>query len=220
MKNKSIGSILLLVILLFATGSDVIAHGKIRSGGIGLRGTYWGNVDHRASVLINRYDYLSINSEFGGGGWIYFLSRANEYMLFEFGIGAIGVSVNEFSDFFTQDVEVSAVIPVTLGFRSYLLSAHNPSAIHPYLTFGGGPYWLTDIRVRETFFEEEVNISTVLKPGVYAGGGFDFMLNSWFGLNLDVKYHVIDFDVSHERTGFEYGLGVQFMWGRYRSHRR
>ena len=149
MKSRTIFTSLFLAIILFSIGSDVIAHGKVRSGGIGLRGTYWGNADHRANILINRYDYLSVNSE-----------------------------------------------------------------------FGGGPYFLTDIRVRETFYDEEVNISTVLKPGVYAGGGLDFMLNSWFGLNFDVKYHVIDFDVSHEQTGFEYGLGIQFMWGRFRSHIR
>ena len=143
-----------MAIILFSIGSDVIAHGKVRSGGIGLRGTYWGNADHRANILINRYDYLSVNSEFGGGGWLYFLSRANDYLLFEFGIGSIGVAVNEYSDFFTKDVEVSAVIPVTLGFRSYLLSARSPSALHPYFAFGGGPYFLTNIRIRETFYDE------------------------------------------------------------------
>lgn len=220
MKNRIIATSLFLILFLFSTGSDVFAHGKIRSGGIGVRGTFWGTADQRANILLNRYDYLSVSSEIGGGGWLYFLSRSNEHLLVEFGLGAIGVAVNEYSGFFNDDVDVSAVIPVTFGFRVQPLSARSHSSLQPYFSMGGGPYWLADIRVRENYFEEEVKVHTVLKPGVYAGGGMDFLLSSWFGFNFDVKYHVIDFDVDHERTGFEYGIGIQFMWGRYRSHRR
>lgn len=72
----------------------------------------------------------------------------------------------------------------------------------------------------EYWDEEEVTINSKLKAGGYAGGGLDFMLTSWFGLNLDVKYHFVDFNSNSDFSGYEYGLGLQFMWGKYRPARR
>lgn len=113
------------------------------------------------------------------------------------------------------------VVPVLLGMRYHLFSPQNRSNIRPYVAFGAGPYWFADIFVHEEYWdEEEVTINSKLKAGGYAGGGLDFMLTSWFGLNLDVKYHFVDFNSNSDFSGYEYGLGLQFMWGKYRPGRR
>jgi hypothetical protein len=43
------------------------------------------------------------------------------------------------------------------------------------------------------------------------------MLTSWFGINFDARYHFINFDVNDVRSGWEYGLGVIFAWGKYKK---
>ena len=43
------------------------------------------------------------------------------------------------------------------------------------------------------------------------------MMTSWFGFNFDARYHFINFDVNHEKSGWEYGLGVVFAWGKYKK---
>ena len=194
--------------------SSVSAQG--RSTGIGLRGTYWNMNNGPAHVIVRNHDDFSAVDVGNGGGWIFLFSRIDEQTFFEFSLGAIGsvesVSHNDFSN----DINVTAVTPVLLGFRHNLFSMRSRNALQPYIAYGAGPYWLHDIKVREDFYEDEAIVKSRLKPGAYAGGGMNFMATSWFGLNFDVKYHFIDFNVNHDISGFEYGLGFCFMWGRYR----
>lgn len=220
MKVSDTKILVLLAAMILLLGTPGMSQYRARSNAIGIRGTYWGGADRLRHQQIRNYGDFGINSQFGGGGWIYFLSRANEYIMFEFGLGAIGVSVDEFSNRWQNNVNVTGTFPVVLGIQHYLIAAGNRSAIHPYLSLGGGPYWIADIKVRETRRGEEVDVATVLKPGGYVGGGLNFMLGSRFGLNFDVKYHMVDFNVNHDRTGVEYGVGIQYMWGRQKHRQR
>jgi outer membrane protein W len=127
----------------------------------------------------------------------------------------VGSVKSETAQFSGENVEVTALTPVLLGLRHILFSVHNPSALQPYITLGAGPYWLHDVKVRDRYYEDEVTVKSKVKPGAYAGAGMDFMLASWVGLNFDVKYHFVDFNVNHDYSGFDYGLGFSFMWGRY-----
>ena len=67
----------------------------------------------------------------------------------------------------------------------------------------------------ERMYEDEVKIETKLRRGGYLGGGANFLLSDWFAINFDVKYHFIDFSKNHDNSGYEYGIGVSFMWGKY-----
>lgn len=189
---------------------------QVRSTGIGLRGTYWNMNNGPAHVLVTHHDDFNAVDVGNGGGWIYLFSRLDEQTFFEFSLGAVGSVESISGSGFNDNVDITAVTPVLLGFRHNLFSMRSRSALQPYIAYGAGPYWLHDIKVREDLYEDEAIVKSKLKPGAYAGGGMNFMATSWFGLNFDVKYHFIDFNVNHDLSGFEYGLGFCFMWGRYR----
>jgi outer membrane protein W len=119
------------------------------------------------------------------------------------------------------DTRILTVIPVLLGLRHPLVSPFNGAALRPYIAFGGGPYWIGDVFVRERYYDsQEVAIASKLHAGGYAGGGLEFMLSSNFGLNFDVKHHFVNFNVNDEHSGYEFGMGLQFYWGDYKPARR
>src|SRR5574341_607561 len=173
-----------------------------------------------AQIIVTNYGDYSAVDVGNGGGWIFLFSRVDEQTFFEFSLGAVGNVKSEAQHAFGEDVEVTAITPVLLGFRHNLFSFYSQSALQPYIAYGAGPYWLHDITIHERFYGDEAVVRSKVKPGAYAGGGMNFMMASWFGLNFDVKYHFIDFNVNHDYSGFEYGLGFSFMWGRYRTGRR
>lgn len=193
---------------------------QARSTGIGLRGTYWNMNNGPAHVIVTDHDDYSAIDVGNGGGWIFFFSRVDEQTFFEFSLGVVGSVTSESHHDFGEDIDITAVTPVVLGFRHNLFSMRSQSALQPYIAYGAGPYWLHDIKVRDGIYTDEALVTSRLKPGGYAGGGMNFMMASWFGLNFDVKYHFIDFNVNHDYSGFEYGLGFSFMWGKYKSGRR
>jgi outer membrane protein W len=141
----------------------------------------------------------------------------NDNWFAELGLGAIGkveARNNYFSD---ANVHVSAMNPLCFGLRYELFSIDNRSAFQPYITGGAGPYWISDILVKENNFgeDEQVSAKTDLLKGGYAGAGLNFALTSWLNFGLDARYHFVNFDKKHERSGWEYGFGLTFMWGRY-----
>lgn len=220
MKSRSVFSFTAMAATLVAFFSYSSVQAQVRSTGIGLRGTYWNMNNGPAHVIVTDYDGYSAVDIGNGGGWIFFFSRVDEQTFFEFSLGAIGNVQSESHHDFVNNVEVTAVTPVLLGLRHHLFSPYSQSAMQPYLAYGAGPYWLHDIQVRDGFGEDEAIVRSKLKPGAYAGGGMNFMMANWFGLNFDVKYHFVDFNVNHDYSGFEYGLGFSFMWGRYRPGQR
>ncbi|MDZ7262330.1 MAG: porin family protein [candidate division KSB1 bacterium] len=217
MRIKAIKCVIIgtLVILSFSL-SKTFAQTKVRSTGIGLRGSYWKMSNHSAHIIVTDHGERSAVSVGGIGGWLYFFSRYNNNAFFEFSLGGIATVKEESIDYWKENVDVSTITPLLLGVRYNLFSIQSQSALQPYFTFGGGPYWITDVMVREKLYDDEVTVKTSLKRGGYAGGGFNFMLSSWFAVNFDVKYHFINFNIKHDKSGFDYGLGVSFMWGQYK----
>jgi hypothetical protein len=220
MKRHTIIALIAIAAMLCIVSTNVQAQMPARSAGIGVRGSYWRmNNSPEQIIVTNHTDYHTVNVG-NAGGWIFFLSRMSEQTFFEFSMGGIGNVESKRYHSFGEDVDVTAVTPLLLGFRLNLFSIDYQNALQPYLAFGGGPYWLHDINVTERYYDEEVVVKSKVKGGAYAGGGMNFMMTSWLGLNFDVKYHFIDFNVNQDYSGFEYGLGVVFMWGKYNPDRR
>ncbi len=220
MKRYTTFVLVAIATVLGSSNASVQAQTPVRSTGIGVRGTYWRMNNDPAQVIVtNRADYSAVDVG-NAGGWIFFLSRMSEQTFFEFCLGGVGSVKSRTYHSFGEDVDVTAVTPLLLGLRFNLFSIHNENALQPYLAFGGGPYWLHDINVTENYYDEEVLVKSKVKGGAYAGGGMNFMMTNWFGLNFDVKYHFIDFNVNYDYSGFEYGLGFVFMWGKYNPDRR
>ena len=201
--------------------SSANAFSQSRSTGIGFRGTYWDMDNQPSGISVRQNGGITRVDVGSGGGWLYFYSRVNDSWLFEFSLGVAGKAKTEEEDFWGENVEVNAITPVLLGFRHNLLAHDTQSALQPYLSFGAGPYWINDIKVRDRYYDddEEVYVKSKVKPGGYAGGGLNFMLGDWVGLNFDIKYHFVDFSEKHLYSGYEYGLGFFFTWGRYHSPR-
>jgi outer membrane protein W len=155
----------------------------------------------------------------GAGGWLNFFSRTSDNWFMEFSLGAVTRVVDEVENVAGKDTRVKAVVPVLIGMRYHVLSPNHRGAIRPYLSFGAGPYWIADIFVQDQYYKEEVTVDSELKPGGYAGVGLDFMMTDWFGLNFDARRHFVNFNTNAEHSGYEYALGIQFMWGNYRPGR-
>ena len=188
----------------------------LRSSGIILRGTFWNVTNEQAMVSVSRDGEVSVGQ---AGGWLCFFSRISERSFIELGLGAIG-NVHIHSQWHSEeDVEVSGMTPVFIGFRYHLLRASSYSTIQPYLSAGGGPYWQSDVLVNSRYddCDEDVAIHTKLYPGIYAGGGFNLLLGSWFGVNFDMRYHLINMEPANSNSGFEFGFGLVFSWGQYKA---
>lgn len=206
---------IILIIILTLSIVRVEADTILRSTGVGLRGTYWNMSKDRTIVRVNDFGE-SATVNFGGAGcWLYLFSRMNETMFLEISIGAIGTVVGEKNNEIDDNIDATAMIPLLIGLRYNLMSPLNNSSIQPYFTFGAGPFWIMTAKVRDLPETEEVTLINDFERDAYLGGGFDFMLTSWCAFNFDLKYHFMDFNVHHERSGLEYGLGIKFMWGQF-----
>lgn len=215
MKPNIIKIVTIGVVILLALSVDYSAAYDLKATGIGLRGTFWQlNNSYSRFVVTNDMGETSVHTG-TGGGWLFLLARINPSLLFELGLGAVGKVEEETIDYFNTDVDVQAITPLLLGLRLELFAPTHPSSLRPYLSVGGGPYWVSTIKVRDRLMEEEVSVETKLKRGGYLGAGTNFMITNWFALNFDLKYHFINFNTKHANSGFEYGLGVSFMWGKF-----
>lgn len=220
MKRRTFGLACAAALAVLWYGSAQAQHTP-RSTGLVVRGSFWDMNEGPDHIrIIDRPHYHAVEGG-GAGGWLTLLSRTSDYWFMEFSLGGISREIASVSRIDGQDTQVMTVVPVLLGMRFYPLPAQNRSNLRPYLAAGGGPYWFADVFVREEYFhDEEVNVDTELKPGGYLGGGLDFMLTSWLGLNFDAKYHFVDFNANSDFSGYECGFGLQFMWGKHRPARR
>lgn len=218
---KRTALILLPLVLFFVNLSAAMD----RTAGIGFRGTFWNMDNSSNSIRIsNRPGFEAEYDLGGGGGYLFMFSRMNENMFLELTLGAVGQLESHQEFGWGEEVDVNAVTPLLIGFRTDLLPVESRSALNPYIAAGLGPYWFSDVYVREEFMlpAQEVNVRTKARLGAYAGGGMNFMFTDWMGFNFDIKYHFIDFDKNHEYSGIEYGMGLIFAWGRtgYSDHQR
>ncbi|RPH92111.1 MAG: hypothetical protein EHM72_17880 [Calditrichaeota bacterium] len=219
MKSKqfNVATFLLLVFLFFV--QSAMADNN-RKAGIGFRGTYWkmGDASQTVHVVTNPPEALV---DFGnGGGYFYIFSRMGDAAWMEFTMGAVGKVESYSQGYWGEEVSVNAVTPVLLGVRQDFFSYDTESALIPYIAFGAGPYWLSEVYSRTAYssINSEVLVKSKANIGGYAGGGVNFLLTSWLAINLDARYHFIRFDVHHEKSGWEYGLGLAFSWGKYKKY--
>ncbi len=216
MKPKFIKVVTIIAVLILLFSINLFAQRKVKSTGIGLRGTHWKMTNDQTRIIVLDYGSRSSVETGSGGVWLFLLSRMNHNTLFELSLGAIGKVEEETYYYTNSNVDVFAVTPILLGLRVELMSPESQSSLQPYLSLGGGPYWFSNVSVKERTYEDEVKVETKLKRGGYLGGGVNFLLSDWFAINFDMKYHFINFNKNHENSGFEYGLGVSFMWGNFR----
>lgn len=216
MSTKSVNrvkKIIFIVIMTFVFSYSLQAQPKRSSTGIGFRFSFW-NMGNESNFLTYRERAGREHIETSGaGGWISFFSRTSDNWVFELSVGAFGKVNSEYADF-NDDEDVTAVIPILLGMQRDFLNINNSSALRPYISFGGGPYWITNVR-ENNFVDEEV-ISSI-DPGAYFGGGLNFLFSQKFALNFDLKYHFVNFKVAKDLSGPEFGVGFSFMWGEKRE---
>jgi outer membrane protein W len=207
------------VLIFFAAFPDsaVFAQGVPRSSGIGLRASYWNIANGPTRFSVSGDDARTLYDFSGFGASLYFFSRLHNNWFLEFSLGAVTRVHGEENNFLGDKVDVAATIPFLLGLRYDLLSNRFASSFQPYLACGIGPYWSTDISVRDTLRSETVSGNLDLRLGAYTGGGVNFVITSWFALNFDLRYHFIDFQRKSEPSGMEFALGTSFMWGRQRE---
>lgn len=216
MKRKLLTGFLTICATVLAFSSTLFGQIEPRNAGIGFRGSYWDMNNSDNLVTVRSWPNRTYVDVGNGGFWLYFFSRMDDNTFLEFSLGAVGRVKSETQTFDGHETEITAVFPVTLGWRHNLVGPHNHGALQPYVAFGGGAYWLADINVFEGNLNDEVVVmDSDLKSGGYLGGGLNFMLSSSFGLNFDVKKHFISFNKKHPYSGYEYGLGLNFQWGRY-----
>ena len=111
-----------------------------------------------------------------------------------------------------EEVEVFAAVPLLAGIRMDILPIQVQSVIRPYVAGGLGTYILSDIHVIKEYGVERGTVQTSLSPGGYAAAGLNIHFSPAVALNFEAKYHVVDFDVDHNRSGVEVGLGMVFFW--------
>jgi hypothetical protein len=215
MKRSMMWISVILVLCLASSPAKLQAENSVKSAGIGLRTSFWDlpGVSNRVVARpLDGEDWI----DFGGtGGHIYLLSRIADRMMLELNFGSVGTikGVHRWSE--DNDFDLTAVIPMTLGIRYDLLPLHHRSGARPYLAAGAGPYIIARATVRESWFEDEVTTEWDGHKGAYLGFGVDYRLTGWLGLNLDARHHFVDLNANNDYSGTEYGIGFQFMWGRY-----
>jgi len=184
-----------------------------RSSGIGMQIGFWNITNHPTRISQSNYGQNANVDISGFGTWINFFSRAHLNWFFEFQMGAIGGAHVEVEKSIVGKTEAQAIIPLLFGLRYDIMSNRLPGTIHPYISAGGGPYWIALVKSDGPFENESQEISTDTKFGAYAGTGANIMLMDWFGLNFNIRYHFVDLKFEEEYSGLEIGLGLNFMWG-------
>ena len=135
----------MLLGIVSLTTVNTFAQGISRSNGAGSRISLWKTA--RSTSLISVSDARVEIS--GAGTWLYYFSRLSPEWFYEFHVGAFGsVISNDVVDgqIVVKDDDVTAIIPFLFGMRYDFLSSRTQSGFQPYLTLGGGPYWITNVQ--------------------------------------------------------------------------
>ncbi|HEX9934701.1 MAG TPA: transglutaminase domain-containing protein [bacterium] len=200
--------------------SLVRAQGITRSTGLGLRGSFW-KVQNRPTGINVRSQGSSTSVDLEGvGGCLTFFSRLHGNWFMESSLGVMSRLHVRTAGFGMDqdDVNISSVIPFLVGTRFDFLTGRMRNAIQPYGCAGIGAYWLAQTSVENMgLFDSDVSIGTDSRFGGYLGIGAHIVLSSWFALNMDARYHFVDFSPRNSNSGYELGFGFCFMWGQQRE---
>lgn len=207
--------LLITVPALLFMNTVILAQSNQNSTGIGIRGSFYNTSKSSSSVRVSRYNGYSVNNTANAGGCLYVFSRIGESTLLEFSIGNIASVEQEMSFLASQKVDVFNMTPILFGLRYDFLQSQIRSILQPYLSGGFGAYVFSDVRVVQDILYEDVEVTSNAKPGLYLGGGLNIRLGSWISLNFDGKYHLVNVNPDYDRSGFEFGIGFNFSWGKF-----
>jgi hypothetical protein len=190
---------LICLVLLFLIPFSISAQGLYRPFGIGFRTGIWkyrdaGDLRYQAGTVSN-----------SSGGMVYFFARLVDRWYLEASIGGVSRTVVSIGG-----VENISMTPLLFGARYDLLSKKYGSFFQPYLALGGGMYTINRNIVAESVINEND-----AELGIFLGAGINIVLASWFALNADIKYHLINRSSSYtsELSGVQMGFGLSFMFG-------
>jgi hypothetical protein len=205
----------LSISILFLLSINLYGQDEIKSTGLGFRISYYDAGGH--SAKFERIGYMNYATEAtGGAGVSFFLfSRFSDRLSIEFSAGGLASFSADQRWFMEEEVEVFSAVPLLTGIRVDLLPINSPSIIKPYVSAGPGAYILSDIHVVHEFGVERGTVDTRLAGGGYAAAGLNLHFSPGVALNFEAKYHMVDFDVNHDRSGVDIGLGLVFLWGSY-----
>lgn len=145
MNGRIVKTWILVVLGWFAANAE--AQGISRSTGLGIRGSFW-KVNHQTmSIRVDSRDNSSSVDLAGFGGSIVFFSRLCGNWFIESALESVFRVHVEDGDLFGGNVDISTMIPFTMGVRYDLLSGKIQSAIQPYLCGGFGNYWFLNTTV-------------------------------------------------------------------------
>ena len=105
--------------------------------------------------------------------------------------------------------------PILFGIRYDFLQASSRGFLQPYLSGGVGAYVCSDVKLTNKIMVNNVEVSTIVKPGLYVGSGLNIHLGSWIALNSDGKYQMVNVNPNYKHSGFEFGFGFNFSWGSF-----
>ena len=196
----------------------IYGQGVSRSTGLGVRGGFWKINNQSMNVQVGTDENMtSVNVE-GVGGSLIFFSRLHQNWFMESSLSSVAKVQVEERGLFDEDVHVSVMIPLVFGIRYDLLTSRTESNIQPFLCAGTGTYWFVDTAVEsESVQDAHVSTKSSIDFGMYCGAGTHMMLSDWFALNFISRYHIIHLTPSNPNSGFEFGFGFCFMWGKKRE---
>ena len=191
------------------------AQEDIKATGMGFRISYYDAGTH--SAKFERIGNLDMSSEANGGAGITFFvfSRFSDRFLVEFSIGGLAQFTADQKWHMDEEVDVFSAVPLLTGIRMEIFPVNFPGIIKPYVSAGPGAYIISDIHIERENGVERGTIASRLSGGGYAAAGLNLYFSPSIALNFEAKYHLVDFDVKHDRSGAEIGLGLVFLWGTY-----
>jgi len=215
MKKTSAKTIFILFLIWKLSTSCSYAQ-TIRPNGIGLRGGPY-HMQAQSTHIYVSHQYQDDEVFIGGfSGWIYLYSHLKNHLYLDLTLGGIGKVEERVSFLGEEYVKVFSINPLLFGMHYEVLEEDHPGRLRPYFSAGGGPYWINEINVEQNRVYDEVIIATDLKAGGYLGGGINFPVSQRFAFNFDMKYHFINLEAENKFSGFEYGIGLHFMWGTFK----
>jgi hypothetical protein len=180
---------------------------------------FW-NITNRPTQINLRAGEENPNVDISGvGGTLFFFTRIHNNLFFDLNFEAVASVTTIPGSDNNDSSHVNVVIPILVGVHYDLLPSHLTSSVQPYLSAGMGPYWVQ--KGQGSFASDQTDVEGSFEAeflyGGYAGLGTNILFTDWMALNLDLKYHLVDFTTSNKYSGLDFGLGLNFMWGSKRE---
>ena len=192
--------------------SSLFAQDIFRSTGIGIRGGLWKAKNYSNGPSTNPFSPNTTLYFSEVSGSLYFIKRLKGNLFLETSISSLGLIYSE-GDFWEGEAKAASIIPFLIGCRYDLLPSHVGSVFQPYMGSGLGPYYVSEYLTGKNAAYDK----SKFKFGLYAGVGVNVLIQSWFTLNCDFRYHFVNFQADEDYGGFLSSMGICFIWGRKRE---